>query len=312
MSVSQYKLKVNDRGQRLDVWLGKNIPDISRSRGQKLIAEQQVLINGDVCVNKKTILRKDDEVIVNIPPVVSSQLIPQDIPLDILYEDEYLLIINKQANLVVHPAPGHPQNTLVNALLAHCPDLQGIGGVERPGIVHRLDKDTTGAIVVAKTEPVLHHLQEQIKAKTAKREYLGVVFGSPRQDNGIVNLPIGRHFHHRQKMAIIPLDKGGKSAVTHWQVQERLGNYSLMHYRLETGRTHQIRVHTSNLGHPIVGDPLYTSKSSIGVNLTGQALHAFRLTLIHPITEKTITATASLPLEMEKLLRVLRQNRING
>ena len=154
---------------------------------------------------------------------------------------------------------------------------------------------------------MLHHLQAQIKAKTAQREYLGVVYGSPREDSGVVDLPIGRHFHDRKKMAIIPVEKGGKPAITHWQVQERFGNYSLINFRLETGRTHQIRVHTSRLGHPIVGDPLYSSNNSVGVNLTGQALHAIRLTLTHPITEETITATAPLPAEWEKLLRVLRQ-----
>ena len=195
----------------------------------------------------------------------------------------------------------------MNALLAHCPDLKGIGGVERPGIVHRLDKDTTGAIVVAKTEPVLHDLQAQIKAKTAQREYLAVVYGCPRESSGVINLPIGRHLHDRKKMAIVPVEKGGKPAVTHWQIQERFGNYSLMHFRLETGRTHQIRVHISQLGHSIMGDPLYSSGHSVGVNLTGQALHAIRLTLSHPITGETIIATAPLPTQLEKLLHILRQ-----
>lgn len=195
----QQKLVVDKGGIRIDVWLGDNIDSISRSRLQKLISEGQVIVNQQVCESKKTILKTGDEVIVRIPPPVSSHLIPEAIPLDILYEDEYLLIINKPANFVVHPAPGHSQGTLVNALLSHCPDLKGIGGVERPGIVHRLDKDTTGAMVVAKTEPVLHHLQGQIKAKTAKREYLGVVYGSPSVSSGIVNLPIGRHPCDRKK-----------------------------------------------------------------------------------------------------------------
>ena len=303
---SQYQLQVLDKGKRIDLWLAENLTDISRSRVQKLISEEQIFVNGEVCTNKKTPLKLGDEVIINIPVPVSSELVPENIPLDILYEDEFLIIINKPANLVVHPAPGHPQGTLVNALLAHCPDLKGIGGVERPGIVHRLDKDTTGAIVVAKTETVLHHLQAQIKAKTAKREYLGVVYGCPRQQNGIIDLPIGRDLYDRKKMSIVPVEKGGKPAVTYWQIQERFGNYSLVHFRLETGRTHQIRVHISQLGHPIVGDSLYSSGHCVGVNLTGQALHAVRLTLTHPITGKIITATAPLPVELEKLLRVLR------
>ncbi len=304
---SQYQLKVEDKGKRIDLWLAENLTGISRSRVQKLITEEQILINGCICTNKKIILKLGDEVIVNIPSPISSQLIAEDIPLDILYEDEYLIIINKPANLVVHPAPGHPQGTLVNALLAHCPDLQGIGGVERPGIVHRLDKDTTGAIVVAKTEPVLHELQAQIKAKTAKREYLGVDYGSFREDNGIINLPVGRHSQDRKKMGITPIERGGKSAITHWQVQEKLGNYSVINFQLETGRTHQIRVHISHLGHPILGDRLYSSGHSVRVNLTGQALHAIRLTLTHPVTGEIISATAPLPLELEKLLRILRQ-----
>ncbi|GAB4315998.1 MAG: RluA family pseudouridine synthase [Geminocystis sp.] len=302
----QQKLVVDKGGIRIDVWLGDNIDSISRSRLQKLISEGQVIVNQQVCESKKTILKTGDEVIVRIPPPVSSHLIPEAIPLDILYEDEYLLIINKPANFVVHPAPGHSQGTLVNALLSHCPDLKGIGGVERPGIVHRLDKDTTGAMVVAKTEPVLHHLQGQIKAKTAKREYLGVVYGSPSVSSGIVNLPIGRHPCDRKKMSILSEDEGGKPAVTHWLLKERIGNYSLIHYELETGRTHQIRVHSSHIGHPIIGDPLYSHGKSVGVNLTGQALHAFRLTLTHPITNNTLEAIAPLPQEFEKLLRILR------
>ena len=300
------KLIVTMGGMRIDGWLGENMNSISRSRLQKLISEGNVIVNNQVCESKKTILKEGDEVIVRIPPPVSSHLIPQAIPLDILYEDEYLLIINKPADFVVHPAPGHSQGTLVNALLSHCPDLKGIGGVERPGIVHRLDKDTTGAMVVAKTEAVLHHLQGQIKAKTAKREYLGVVYGSPSQNKGIVDLPIGRHPCDRKKMAILPEEKGGKPAVTHWQVKEKIGNYSLIHYQLETGRTHQIRVHSSVMGHPIIGDPLYSSGKSVGFNLTGQALHAFRLTLTHPIHSSTIDAIAPLPEELEKLLRILR------
>jgi 23S rRNA pseudouridine1911/1915/1917 synthase len=303
---AQYQLQVQDQGKRIDLWLAENLSDISRSRVQKLINEEQILVNGKICTNKKTLLKLGDEVIINIPVPTSSELIAEDIPLDILYEDEFLIIINKPANLVVHPAPGHSQGTLVNALLAHCPDLQSIGGVERPGIVHRLDKDTTGAIVVAKTEPVLHHLQAQIKAKTAKREYLGFIYGCPREESGVINLPIGRHFRDRQKMAIVPVEKGGKPAITHWQIQERFGNYSLLHFRLETGRTHQIRVHISQLGYPIIGDPLYSSSHSVRVNLTGQALHAVCLTLTHPITGNIITAKAPLPQELEKLWRILR------
>lgn len=298
---------VVDTGKvRIDVWLAENLTDLSRSRVQKLIEDGQVYLNDRICTQKKETLKQGDKIHVHIPPAVPSHIEAEDIPLDILYEDEFLIIINKPANFVVHPAPGHSKGTLVNALLAHCPDLKGIGGVERPGIVHRLDKDTTGAMVVAKTEPVLHDLQGQIRAKTARREYLAVVYGSFGEDSGTIDLPIGRHPTQRKKMAVVPLDKGGKSALTHWQVRERLGNYSWLHFRLETGRTHQIRVHSTHIGHPIIGDPLYGSGHSVGVNLTGQALHAFRLTLTHPISGEELSAIAPIPPEMEKLVKVLR------
>lgn len=227
--------------------------------------------------------------------------------LDILYEDEFLLIINKPAGLVVHPAPGHNDGTLVNALLHHCPNLPGIGEVKRPGIVHRLDKDTTGAIVVAKTDFAYQHLQAQIQAKTAQREYLGLVYGAPPQSQGVIDLPIGRHPVDRQKMAVVPLEKGGRQARTSWQILERLSNYTLMHFQLSTGRTHQIRVHSTQMGHPLVGDPLYGSGRSLGVKLQGQALHAWKLTLIHPVSSELITAIAPLPEDLQKLLTILRQ-----
>lgn len=309
---SHITLEVNTPTARLDRWLAQQLPDISRSRFQKLIEQGQVSINEQVCLEKKTPVKQGDRLQITIPPVQPSPLEPKAMPLDILYEDDWLIVINKPAGLVVHPAPGHETGTLVHALLAHCPNLQGIGGVERPGIVHRLDKDTTGAMVVAKTETALHHLQAQIKTKTAKREYLGIVYGSPSNDSGTVNLPIGRHPLDRQKMAVVPIHKGGRVALTHWQVRERLGNYSLLHFCLETGRTHQIRVHSSHIGHPLVGDPVYGSGRSLGVNLTGQALHAYKLTLIHPHSGKVLEAIAPVPPEFKKLLQVLRERRGKG
>ncbi len=230
-----------------------------------------------------------------------------EIPLDILYEDDCLIIINKPAGLVVHPAPGHSDDTLVNALLAHCENLSGIGGVQRPGIVHRLDKDTSGAIVVAKTDRAHQHLQGQIQAKTARRDYLGIIYGVPKTESGTIDAPIARHPHDRKKMAIVPVEKGGRLAVTHWQIKERLGNYTLIHFQLETGRTHQIRLHSAYIGHPIVGDPVYSSGRSLGVNLPGQALHAWSLTLEHPETGETLQAIAPLPDYFHKLLDVLRR-----
>ena len=292
---------------RLDRWLSIQLPDISRSRLQKLIEEGNVLVNDRICRSKKLKLVLGDRITVTIPTPQKLDLQPEAIPLDILYEDEELIIINKPAGMVVHPAPGNYEGTLVNALLYHCDNLAGIGGVERPGIVHRLDKDTTGAIVVAKSDRAHQHLQGQIKAKTAIREYWGVVYGSPKQQQGKIELPIGRHPIDRKKMAVIPVEKGGRNAITHWEIQERLGNYTLMQFLLETGRTHQIRVHSSYLGHPLVGDKVYGSNRSIGVNLSGQALHARKLTLIHPITETVIEAIAPFPDEFIKLLSVLRK-----
>lgn len=266
-----------------------------------------MLHNGIVCRNKKQGLQEGDRLEVTIPDPIALDVLPQAMPLDILYEDDQLIIINKPAGLVVHPSPGHPDGTLVNALLAHCPDLQGIGGVQRPGIVHRLDKDTTGAMVVAKTETAFHHLQAQLKTKTARRIYWGIVYGSPRHPEGIIDLPIGRHSGDRLKMGIVEAAKGGRDAVTHWQVLERFGNYSWLEFRLETGRTHQIRVHSKQIGHPLVGDPLYTSHQSLNINLPGQALHARQLSLIHPVSGETLTAIAPLPAHFEKLLTYLRQ-----
>lgn len=297
----------NSQNQRLDRWLSERVKELSRSRLQTLISEGRVSVNDRPCTSKKAALKTGDRIQINIPPVTPLELKPADIPLDILYEDEELLILNKPAGLVVHPAPGHENDTLVNALLAHCKTLAGIGGVRRPGIVHRLDKDTTGAITIAKTDRAHQHLQAQIQAKTARRQYLGVVHGAPKTPSGVIDEPIGRHPIDRKKMAIVPPDRGGRAAITRWQVRERLGNYTLVEFDLETGRTHQIRVHSASLGHPIVGDPVYGRGKSPGVNLPGQALHAWKLTLRHPISEEVIEAIAPLPEAMTTLLEVLRQ-----
>ncbi|MBP0000473.1 MAG: RluA family pseudouridine synthase [Cyanobacteria bacterium SID2] len=303
-------LEVTTTGTRLDRFLAQTLSDLSRSRVQQLIEREYVRVNSEICTSKKLKVQPGDRLQIEIPPAEPLELQPADIPLDILYEDDHLLVVNKPAGLVVHPAPGHTHDTLVNALLAHCGDrLAGIGGVQRPGIVHRLDKDTTGAIVVAKTDVAHQHLQAQIKAKTARREYLGVVYGAPQTESGSIDLPIGRHPIDRKKMAVVPEEKGGRSAITHWQIRERLGNYTLLHFRLETGRTHQIRVHSAAIGHPIVGDPVYSSgRSSLKVNLPGQALHAWKLTLKHPITSQPIEVIAPLPPSLLKLFSYL-QNR---
>ncbi|USR92077.1 RluA family pseudouridine synthase [Phormidium yuhuli AB48] len=293
---------------RLDRILSQNLKDLSRSRIQQLIEQNCVSVNGEPCLSKKLKVQAGDRLTIEIPPAEPLDIQPLEMPLDILYEDDHLLIVNKPAGLVVHPAPGHYNDTLVNALLAHCGDrLSGIGGIQRPGIVHRLDKDTTGAIVIAKSDRAHQHLQAQIQAKTARREYLGLVYGSPSQPSGTIDRPIARHPIDRKKMAIVPEADGGRLAVTHWNVQEALGNYSLVHFRLETGRTHQIRVHSASIGHPIIGDPLYGSGRSLGVNLPGQALHAWKLTLEHPHSGDTLEAIAPLPPHIKKLLQVLKR-----
>jgi 23S rRNA pseudouridine1911/1915/1917 synthase len=306
VSTIELIVTTDDRSEpRLDVWLSEQLPDFSRSRWQKLIAQGQIRVADRVCTDKKYKLKSGDRVWISVPPPDLLDLVPETIPLDLLYEDEHLLIVNKPAGMVVHPSAGHSTGTLVHALLSHCP-LSSIGGIQRPGIVHRLDKDTTGAMVVAKTDFAHQHLQQQLQAKTARREYLGVVYGTPKTDRGTIDLPVGRHPVDRQKNAIVPLDRGGRAAVTHWQIEERLPSFSLLKFRLETGRTHQIRVHTTQMGHPIVGDPVYGSGRSIGVNLPGQALHAWQLELIHPLTGELVSVTAPIPTYFLTLLQVLR------
>lgn len=294
-------------GMRLDRYLAEQVPDLSRSRIQKLIEQGQIQVNGQVCFSKKVTVQEGDRICVTVPDAEPLDLQPEAMSLEILYEDEHLIILNKPIGLVVHPAPGHEGGTLVNALLAHCGDLAGIGGVQRPGIVHRLDKDTSGAIAVAKTDLAHQHLQAQFKAKTARRDYLAVVFGAPTQLSGTVDAPIGRHPIDRKKMAIVSEEKGGRRAVTHWQIEERLGNYTVMRFMLETGRTHQIRVHSAHIGYPVVGDPVYGAGRSVGVKLTGQALHAQKLRLQHPVSGEWLEAIAPLPPEFIKLVGVLRR-----
>ncbi|MDB9314473.1 RluA family pseudouridine synthase [Spirulina sp. CS-785/01] len=300
------QVQVTSPKERLDRYLAQTLPQFTRSRLQKLIEQGNITHNGKICTAKKTPVQQGDTLEITIPPTQPLGLIPENIPLDILYEDDALIILNKPAGLVVHPSPGHPQGTLVNALLYHCDQLAGIGGVERPGIVHRLDKDTTGAIMVAKTDIAHQTLQKQIQDKTAQREYLGIVYGSPDASEGTINAPIGRHPVDRKKQAIV--EKGGRVAITHWHIRERLGNYTLMQFRLETGRTHQIRVHTASMNHPIVGDKEYgPKKQSLGVNVTGQVLHAYKLGLYHPVSGEKLEVTAPPPAEFETLLRVLRR-----
>ena len=300
-------IQVSKNSDRLDRYLSQELSDLSRSRIQQLIEQGHVQINNLICTSKKINLKTGDLITLEIPATQPLELIAENIPLDILYEDDELIILNKPAGLVVHPAPGHPDGTLVNAILAHCPNLPGIGGIQRPGIVHRLDKDTTGAIAIAKTDLAYQHLQAQLQAKTARREYLGLIYGVPKTETGSIDLPIGLNPQDRKIMAIVSLEDGGRNAVTHWRVKERFGNYTLIHFQLETGRTHQIRVHSAKMGHPLVGDPIYSSGHSLGVNLPGQALHAWKLQLQHPVSGNLVEVTAPLPRSFATLLEVLRR-----
>jgi 23S rRNA pseudouridine1911/1915/1917 synthase len=299
--------EANGEAVRLDRWLAARLPELSRARIQKLIEQSQVQVNEEICATKKHLVHGGDRVVLDIPDSQPLELTPEVIPLDVLYEDDELIILNKPTGMVVHPAPGHATGTLVHALLAHCPDLAGIGGVQRPGIVHRLDKDTSGAIAIAKTDQAHRHLQAQLKAKTAGRIYLAVVYGAPTTDSGTIDAAIGRHPIDRKKMAIVDEARGGRRAVTHWRIVERLGNFTLMEFRLETGRTHQIRVHAASIGHPVVGDRVYGAGRSVGVNLSGQALHAWKLTVQHPQLGESIEAIAPLPDTLTTLIRILRQ-----
>jgi 23S rRNA pseudouridine1911/1915/1917 synthase len=291
---------------RLDRWLVAQRPEQSRARIQKFIDAGCVRVNG-VMGRAKTPLRQGDQVELWMPPPEPlPYLIPQDIPLDVLFEDAHLIVINKPAGLTVHPAPGNKDGTLVNALLYHCPDLPGIGGEMRPGIVHRLDKDTTGCIVVAKSQEALVKLQVQIQKRIASREYLAVVHGQPAADCGTIVGAIGRHPADRKKYAVVH-DHSGRHACTHWQVVERLGDHALLRFQLDTGRTHQIRVHCAHINHPIVGDLVYSRARRLPVELPGQALHAVALGLNHPISGQRLICEAPLPGAFEKLLAVLRR-----
>ncbi|MCX5966620.1 MAG: RluA family pseudouridine synthase [Cyanobacteria bacterium] len=291
---------------RLDRWLVAQRPEQSRARIQKFIEAGYVQVNG-VTGRAKTPLRPNDIVQLWMPPPEPlPYLLAQDIPLDVLFEDDHIIVLNKSAGLTVHPAPGNKDGTLVNGLLHHCPDLPGIGGEMRPGIVHRLDKDTTGCIVVAKSQEALVKLQVQIQKRIASRNYLAVVHGLPAGDSGILVGAIDRHPIDRKKYAVMD-DGSGREARTHWSLQERLGDYTLLRFKLDTGRTHQIRVHCAHMGHPIVGDPLYSRCRKLPIELPGQALHAATLGLDHPISGERMLFEAPLPPVFEKLLLALRR-----
>ncbi|MHB8158625.1 MAG: RluA family pseudouridine synthase, partial [Desulfocucumaceae bacterium] len=290
-------------GQRLDVFLTSEGPLLSRSHIQKLVTEGMVDVNGAPAKANYRI-KTGDAVILKVPPPVEMVIGPEPIPLDIYFEDSHLVVVNKPRGMVVHPAEGNYSGTLVNALLYHCQDLSGINGVMRPGIVHRLDKDTSGLLMVAKNDTSHLELARQLSERKVDRRYLALVHGVLKNDLGIISAPIGRHPRDRQRMAVEP--RNGKHAVTHYRALARTGGYTYLELRLETGRTHQIRVHLSHLGHPLVGDAKYgPDKNSFG--LEGQFLHARLLGFTHPASGEKMVFEAPLPDNLQKILDVLVQ-----
>ena len=286
-------LTAQQHGQRADLFLAKVLPDLTRSAAQKLLEEGRVY-REDKPLKKNQRLDIGDQITVVIPDPVPLEAVPQDIPLDVVFEDEDVIVVNKPVGLVVHPAPGHPDGTLVNALLHHCSgSLSGINGVIRPGIVHRIDRDTSGLLIAAKNDGAHLALADQLKDHSLYREYEAVAVGGFKEDTGTVDLPIARHQTDRKRMAVNHMT--GKRAVTHWTVLERFSGYTHLQCRLETGRTHQIRVHLAHLGHPVLGDPVYGGVRKGFPELTGQCLHARRLSFLHPRTGERITVESPLP-----------------
>ncbi|SHE34680.1 RluA family pseudouridine synthase [Desulforamulus putei] len=298
-----FKVKQENAKTRLDVFLASHCQDISRSYIQKLIDEELVTVN-DRPVKANHKLKTGEVVRIAIPPAEELKVEPENIPLDIYYEDSDVIVVNKPRGMVVHPAEGNTSGTLVNALLYHCSDLSGINGVLRPGIVHRLDKDTSGLIMVAKNDHAHNALAQQLKDRTVTRRYRALVHNNIKEEQGTVNAPIGRDPRDRQKMAVI--ERNSKPAVTHYRVLERFGRYTFIECRLETGRTHQIRVHMAYIGFPLVGDLRY-GPNKPHFNLDGQLLHAMVLGFHHPSSGEYLEFTAPLPQVFEDILKHLRE-----
>lgn len=290
-------------GERIDKCISNYLESLSRSYIQKIIKDGKAYVN-DAVVKANYKVKVDDKVQFEIPDCEEPDIPPQDIPLDILYEDKDILIVNKPKDMVVHPAPGHYEGTLVNAIMFHCKDeLSGINGVLRPGIVHRIDKDTTGSIIICKNDEAHRKIARQLKEHSITRKYRAIVYGRIMEEEGTVNAPIGRHPTDRKKMAIN--EKNGKPAVTHYKVLERFDKYTYIECQLETGRTHQIRVHMTSIGHPLLGDEVY-GNAKCPFKLEGQTLHAMTIGFIHPTTGECVEYEAPLPEYFEHLLQILR------
>ena len=297
-----FAAEADDVGKRIDVFAAENYEELSRSGLKKIIDTGGVTVNNNtVKANYK--LRTGDIVTMNIPESVPLEIIPQNIPLDILYEDDDVIVINKPQGMVVHPAPGHYTDTLVNALLYHCGDsLSGINGIMRPGIVHRIDMDTSGVIMAAKNNNAHRSLALQLAEHSITRKYNAIVYNNIKEDEGTIDKPLGRNPSDRKKMAVVP---GGRRAVTHYSVLDRLGKFTYIEAQLETGRTHQIRVHMTYAGHPLLGDSVYGPKKQ-PFNLKGQVLHARVLGFVHPVTGEYMEFESPLPEYFQKLLERCR------
>ena len=292
-------------GVRLDRWLSERLTDLSRARLQALIRGGLVRIDGATSKAAHR-LRGGERIEIEVPPAVEETLVPEVVPLSIVYEDDHVLVVDKPAGMVVHPGAGRSKGTLAAAILAHAPTIAGVGGPRRPGIVHRLDKDTSGLLVVAKTQLAYDDLVAQLAARTVTRRYVAVVHGRVRAAEGIVDAAIGRHPTDRVKMAIRPAG-WGKRAVTRYRVLERFADFTFLEARLETGRTHQIRVHLASLGHPVVGDSVYGKpRARSPIPIDGYALHAAALAFVHPVFRKAIECTAPIPERIERLVSHLR------
>ena len=296
-----FVVKEGESGQRLDQYLSNKLSQYSRNHLQILIKQGNISLNSG-SVKAKHRIKTGDHILVVIPSPQKLDVLPEKIDLDIIYEDDDIIAVNKPQGMVVHPAVGNHKGTLVNALLYHCDKLSGINGKIRPGIVHRIDKDTSGVLVVAKNDFAHLNLSKQIQNKTISRIYLAITEGSLKTDNGTISAPIGRNPVNRKKMAIV---EGGRQAVTNYRVLERFDAYTYLELTLETGRTHQVRVHLSHMGHPIIGDPVYGSRKQ-KFKLAGQALHASKLGIIHPRTNKEMTFHAPLPEYFVKQLKILQ------
>ena len=291
------------KNQRLDAFLASSLDGLTRSQATRLIESGEVAVNGRA-VSKSYKLAGGEDIAVTLPEPEPVEAVPQDIPLDVVYEDADVIVVNKPSGMVVHPAPGHPDGTLVNALLYHCAGtLSGIGGALRPGIVHRIDRDTSGLIIAAKNDAAHQYLSAQLADHTLARTYECIVVGSLREECGTVDAPIARHPTDRKRMAVVA---GGREAVTHWEVIARYPGYTHVRCRLETGRTHQIRVHMAYIGHPILGDTVYGAKKEVP-GLTGQCLHAVGLRFLHPRTHEVVELSCPLPDEFTRMLQKIRK-----